>query len=82
MLAAIAVGVLFWALRTAAGSAWVVTLAPQLKVVAPRGSLLGDFSAERIDITLPGTSGVLRLDAPRWQALEASRGTRRPVAAA
>ena len=75
VLTAIAVGVLFWALRTAAGSAWVVTLAPQLKVVAPRGSLLGDFSAERIDITLPGTSGVLRLDAPRWQALEASRGT-------
>jgi len=75
LLAAIAVGVLVWALRTAAGSAWVVTLAPQLKVVAPRGSLLGDFSAERIDITLPGSSGVLRLDAPRWQALEASRGT-------
>ena len=42
VLAAIAVGVLLWALRTAAGSAWVVTLAPQLKVVAPRGSLLGD----------------------------------------
>jgi len=52
-----------------------VTLAPQLKVVAPRGSLLGDFSAERIDITLPGTSGLLRLDAPHWQALEASRGS-------
>jgi hypothetical protein len=29
VLAAIAVGILVWALRTAAGSAWVVTLAPQ-----------------------------------------------------
>ena len=75
VLAAIAGGVLVWVLHTAAGSAWVVTLAPQLKVVAPRGSLLGDFSAERIEITLPGTSGVLRLDAPSWQALEASRGS-------
>ncbi|MEO5880917.1 MAG: hypothetical protein ABIQ06_00735, partial [Caldimonas sp.] len=75
VLAAIAAGVLVWALRTAAGSAWLVTLAPQLKVTSPRGSLLGDFAAERIDITLPGTGGVLRLDAPRWQALEARRGS-------
>ncbi len=75
VLVVLAVGVLAWALHTAAGSAWVVTLAPQLKVIAPQGSLLGDFSAERIEITLPGSSGVLRLDAPRWQALEAGRGT-------
>ena len=75
VLAAVALAVVLWALRSAAGSAWLVTLAPQLKVTAPRGSLLGDFAAERIEITLPGTSGVLRLDAPRWQALEASRGS-------
>jgi hypothetical protein len=75
VLAAIAVGVLAWVLRTAAGSAWVVTLVPELKVVAPKGSLLGDFSADRIDITLPGSSGTLRLDRPRWQALDASRGS-------
>src|SRR5690349_11867068 len=75
VLAAIGVGVAFWALRTAAGSAWLGTLAPQLKVTAPRASLPGDFAAERIEITLPGTSGVLRLDAPRWQALEAGRGS-------
>ena len=75
------VGVLAWALRTAAGSAWVVTLVPQLTVVAPSGSLLGDFSAERIDITLPGTSGVLP---PRRAALAGARGEPRqprPVAA-
>ncbi len=76
VLAVVAVGVLVWALRSASGSAWIATLVPQLRIVAPKGSLLGDFSAERIDITLPGTSGVLRLDAPRWQALEASRGSR------
>ena len=65
---------LFWALHNATGSAWLVTLLPQLKIVAPKGSLLGDFAAARIDITLPGSSGVLRLDAPRWHALHAARG--------
>ena len=65
---------LWWAVRSATGSAWLVTLVPQLTIVAPQGSLLGDFAAERIDITLPGTSGVLRLDAPRWHSLDASHG--------
>ncbi|MGZ5275907.1 MAG: hypothetical protein ACXWCU_08285, partial [Caldimonas sp.] len=71
VLLVVAVAALVWALRTTNGSAWLVTLVPQLKIVAPQGSLLGDFAAERIDITLPGTSGVLRLDAPRWHALDA-----------
>ena len=74
VLVALALALLWWALRSASGSAWLVTLVPQLTIVAPQGSLLGDFAAERIDITLPGTSGVLRLDAPRWHALDASRG--------
>ena len=74
LLAASLVALLFWALHDASGSAWLATLVPQLNIVAPKGSLLGDFAAERIDITLPGTSGVLRLDAPRWHALEATRG--------
>ena len=67
-------GLVAWALHSASGSAWLLALAPQLKVVAPHGSLLGDFSAERVEITLPGSSGALRLDAPRWQALSATRG--------
>ncbi|MEO8923714.1 MAG: hypothetical protein ABI330_12975, partial [Caldimonas sp.] len=74
LLASLLVVGLYWALHNAAGSAWLVTLVPQLHIIAPKGSLFGDFSAERIDITLPGTSGVLRLDAPRWHALDASRG--------
>src|SRR5664279_693209 len=74
VLIGIAIGLVAWVLHSAGGSAWLATLVPQLKIVAPKGSLLGDFSAERIDITLPGTSGVLRLDAPRWHALDAARG--------
>ena len=74
LLVALVAGFLAWALHDATGSAWLLTWVPQLHIVAPKGSLLGDFSAERIDITLPGTSGTLRLDAPRWHALEARRG--------
>ena len=75
LVAVLAVAALWWALTSASGSAWLLTLAPQLKVVAPKGSLLGDFAAERLDVTLPG-AGVLRLDAPRWQALSAAAGDR------
>ena len=75
VLAALAIGALFWALSTGSGSAWVVTLVPQLKVTSPRGSLLGDFAAERVDITLGPGSGTLRLDRPSWQTLQASRGS-------
>jgi translocation and assembly module TamB len=74
LMAGALVALVVWALHSASGSAWLVTLVPQLQVLAPRGSLLGDFAAQRIEITLPGTGGVLRLDAPRWQALAATGG--------
>ncbi|MDQ6627660.1 MAG: hypothetical protein M3Z29_04310, partial [Pseudomonadota bacterium] len=74
VLVAIGLGLLTAALHSSSGSAWLVTLLPQLKVVGPQGSLLGDFAAERIEISLPGSSGVLRVDAPRWHALSAGPG--------
>jgi len=69
------IAALLWALHDAGGSAWLLGRVPQLTVVGPRGSLIGDFAAERIEIAFPG-SGVLRLDAPSWHALAASRGDR------
>ena len=74
LMAGALVALVGWALHSESGSAWLVTLVPQLQVMAPRGSLIGDFAAERIEIGLPGTGGVLRLDAPRWQALAATGG--------
>jgi len=71
--AAATVAALLWALHDAAGSAWLLRRVPQITVTAPRGSLIGDFAAERIEIAFAG-SGVLRLDAPRWQGLGATRG--------
>ena len=74
VVAAALVGALFWALHDASGSAWLLNHVPQLKVTSPRGSLLGDFAAERVDIVLPGTAGTIRLDQPRWHALAATPG--------
>ncbi len=75
MLVAAAVGVAWWALGTAAGTARLVGWIPNVAVTKPSGSLLGDFSAEQIEIALPGHAGTLRLDAPRWTGLTASRGS-------
>jgi len=75
LLVVATIAALLWALHDAGGSAWLLGRVPQLTVVGPRGSLIGDFAAERIEIAFPG-SGVLRLDAPSWNALAASRGDR------
>jgi translocation and assembly module TamB len=69
------VGGLFWAVHSPTGSAWLLARVPQVRVVAPKGSLVGDFAAERIDVVVAG-SGVLRLDAPRWQGLRVFRSDR------
>jgi len=46
----------------------VLTRLPGVTVVAPRGALLGDFEADRIEVSLP-REGRLVLVAPRWQGL-------------
>ncbi len=74
LVCAVALALVFWALHSASGSAWLLTLVPRIEVTRPQGSLLGDFAAERVDITLPGSSGVLRLEAPHWKTLEVTRG--------
>ena len=73
LVAIAAVAAVLWAVRSPAGSAWLVRQVPNLVVAAPRGTLVGDFAADRIEIAIPG-SGTLRLDRPRWQGLAAARG--------
>ena len=63
-----------WSLHHPGGSAWLVGLVPRLTVIEPKGSLIGDFAATRVVYDLPGV-GELRLDAPRWHALAAGRGS-------
>ncbi|HEX4232969.1 MAG TPA: hypothetical protein VH041_01565, partial [Caldimonas sp.] len=67
------VAALLWALHSASGSAWLIRHVPYVTVTAPRGALIGDFAADRIDVVFLG-SGVLRLDAPHWQGLEVAQG--------
>src|SRR6476646_11334985 len=72
--AALVIGVVMWSLHHADGSAWLLGLVPRLTVIEPKGSLIGDFAATRVVYDLPGV-GELRLDAPRWHALAAGRGS-------
>ncbi|HEV7574573.1 MAG TPA: hypothetical protein VGO85_00895, partial [Caldimonas sp.] len=72
-LLALAIGAVFWSAHHATGSAWLLGLVPGLTVVEPRGSLIGDFAATRV-VYAVGGAGELRLDAPRWHALAATRG--------
>lgn len=65
----------WWAIGTPGGTAWLLGRLPSLKVAAPNGSLLGDFSAEQVEIALPGGSGKNRLliRGLRWQGLSITR---------
>ena len=65
---------LWWALNDPGGTRWAVGWLPRTTIVGASGSLLGDFSAERIDVDLGG-AGTLRIEAPRWHALDARRGS-------
>lgn len=57
-----------WLLTTEAGARRLLGWVPGLSVEAPSGSLLGDFSARRIEYLLPG-DGLLRVDEPAWRGL-------------
>jgi translocation and assembly module TamB len=66
LLLAAALGALAWALGSAQGTAALLRLVPGLSVVAPRGRLLGDFSARQI-AWQSGDGLRLTIDDLRWQ---------------
>jgi translocation and assembly module TamB len=68
------VALLWWSLRSESGSAWLLSLVPGLRVNAPQGVLLGDFSAGRVEVALPG-GGALVIDGLRWSGLRAEHGS-------
>ena len=47
-------GAVWWTLHDERGTRWLLTVLPGVSATATRGSLLGDFAAERLEITLPG----------------------------
>ncbi len=55
------VGSAWWTVDSEAGSAWLLArladAVPWVQITAPRGALLGDFSAQRVQINLSGQAG-------------------------
>lgn len=66
-------GGLWWAVRSESGSAWVVSRLPGIEVTAPRGVLLGDFAAQRVQVTLPGGTTRIVLTDVGWRGLQVHR---------
>ncbi len=56
-----------WAVGTASGTQWLLREVPGLQVEAPQGSLLGDFSAQRL--AWAGTTGKVDIQGLQWQGL-------------
>ncbi|WP_119154573.1 translocation/assembly module TamB domain-containing protein [Caldimonas tepidiphila] len=81
LLVALVAAALFASLRTERGTGWVLERVPGLTIEAPRGSLLGDFSAKRLEFELGPDSRVV-LEGLRWKdatlQASASRGWRWP----
>ena len=73
LLVALATGI-GWALRSESGTAWLLALAPGVLVEAPKGLLLGDFEARRVQIRLPGSDASVTLANVGWSGLTLTRG--------
>ncbi|WP_418316071.1 translocation/assembly module TamB domain-containing protein [Piscinibacter sakaiensis] len=73
LLLVIAVPVGLWlGLRSEAGSSWLLGQVPGLTLKGVKGSLLGDFSADRLELKI-GANGRLILIEPAWQDLRIRR---------
>lgn len=63
----------WWAVRSDRGSAWLLSVLPGVQVDGPQGRLLGDFSARRLTIHLPGSSDSVTLTGLAWRGLRIER---------
>lgn len=58
----------WWALRSDAGTAWVLSQVPGLKITGGKGTLWGDFEAGQIEFRLPGGGRVVLSDVA-WRGM-------------
>lgn len=65
-LVALLAGTAWWLLYTEPGTGWLLARVPGLQLSGQRGSLLGGFAVERVELPLPGDGARLRLYALRW----------------
>jgi translocation and assembly module TamB len=72
LLIALASGA-WWAARSERGSAWLLSVLPGVAVESPKGRLLGDFSAQRLTLQLPGGTDSVVLNGFAWRGLAIER---------
>ena len=72
LLAAALGAAVWWAVRSEAGSAWLLARLPGVDVTAPRGVLLGDFETERVVVQLSGSQQIV-LTGLGWRGLHVTR---------
>ncbi|MES2100884.1 MAG: translocation/assembly module TamB domain-containing protein [Pseudomonadota bacterium] len=63
----------WWALRSERGSAWLASVLPGVQIEGAKGRLIGDFSARRVTIPLPGGSDTVTLSDVAWRGLRIER---------
>ena len=75
MLAAL-VGSVWWAARTATGSAWLLSHVPHLKVSGVKGALLSDFEAQSVSYQLSAKNDDrIAITALSWKGLKLKLNT-------
>src|SRR5215212_2310827 len=68
LLALAALATAWWAAHSAHATALLLARVPNLSVAAPKGALMGEFSAATIEFRVPD-SGRLRIDDLAWRGL-------------
>ncbi|MEP7101991.1 MAG: translocation/assembly module TamB domain-containing protein [Burkholderiales bacterium] len=63
----------WWAVRSESGSAWLASLLPGVQIEGAKGRLIGDFSARRMTIHLPGGNDTITLNELAWRGLRVER---------
>jgi translocation and assembly module TamB len=61
---------LFASVHSNKASSWWLGVLPGVEVTGPQGSLMGDFCADQINISLPQAGGHLRLEKLCWQGVQ------------
>ena len=67
-LALAALATAWWAAHSPQATAWLLARVPNLSVAAPKGALMGEFSAATVEFRIPD-SGRLRIDDLAWRGL-------------
>ncbi len=63
----VVLGTLGWLFTTEGGTAWLLQRVPVVQVMGTRGPLFGNFSAQSVELPLPGEGARLRVQDLSWR---------------